>query len=72
MAGAFQPTETGRPATKQSPAVFDRLAERKPIHTVAATVMNENARIHGSTSPRTPRGSEAGRCVLAQRALSRA
>src|SRR5687768_11657799 len=48
MAEAFQPTETERPATKKSPAVFEVRAERKPITTVTTTVTSENARIQGS------------------------
>src|SRR5512133_1375207 len=49
MAEAFQPTETERPATKKSLAVFDFRADQKPMPIVTTTVMNENAKIHGST-----------------------
>src|SRR5690606_29156279 len=52
IADAFQPTDTERPATKKSLAVLDVFAERKPIHTVTTTVMNEKAKIHGSTFSR--------------------
>ena len=48
MAEAFQPTDTARPATKKSPAVFDLLADQKPMTIVATTVTNENARTQGS------------------------
>jgi hypothetical protein len=51
MADAFQPTDTDRPATKKSLAVFDRRADQKPMPIVTATVTNENAKIHGSTLP---------------------
>src|SRR3954464_14296795 len=54
MAEAFQPTDTERPATKKSLAVFEVLAERKPIQIVTTTVMSEKARIHGSTPPKIP------------------
>src|SRR5205823_4483499 len=53
MAEAFQPTETARPATKKSEAVFDLRADQKPIQIVAATVRNEKQRIHGSVRFRT-------------------
>src|SRR5215216_5207171 len=49
MAEAFQPTETERPATKKSLAVFDVRAERNPIQIVTATVTAEKAKIQGST-----------------------
>src|SRR3954469_4763990 len=52
IAEAFQPTDTERPGTKKSLAVFEVRAERKPIQTVTTTVMSENARIHGSTPSR--------------------
>jgi hypothetical protein len=48
MALAFQPTLTLRPATKKSCAVFDRLADQKPIQIVAMTVAALKARIQGS------------------------
>ena len=48
MAEAFQPTETERPATKKSEADFEVFEERKPIHSVTATVMPAKARIQGS------------------------
>jgi hypothetical protein len=48
MALAFQPTETDRPATKKSCAVFDRLADQKPIQMVATTVAALKASIQGS------------------------
>src|SRR5258706_15782603 len=48
MAEAFHPTDTERPATKKSDAVFDLRADQKPIQIVAATVMNEKQRIQGS------------------------
>src|SRR6266498_5823023 len=48
MALAFQPTDTDRPATKKSCAVFDRLADQKPIQMVAMTVAALKARIQGS------------------------
>src|SRR5688500_5515656 len=51
MADAFQPTETERPATKKSLAVFDFRADQIPIQIVTATVINENVKIHGSTLP---------------------
>src|SRR4051812_38590229 len=54
IAEAFQPTDTERPATKKSLAVFEVFAERKPIQSVIATVMNENPKIHGSTPPKNP------------------
>src|ERR1700694_5880215 len=55
IAEAFQPTDTARPATKKSLAVFDRRADQKPMPMVAATVTNEKAKIHGSTSLRKAR-----------------
>src|SRR3954465_7559034 len=55
IAEAFQPTDTERPATKKSLAVFEVRAERKPIHTVTTTVIREKARIHGSTPLRKAR-----------------
>ena len=48
MALTFQPTETDRPATKKSWAVFDRFADQKPIQIVAMTVAALKARIQGS------------------------
>src|SRR5439155_21790494 len=48
IAEAFQPTDTARPATKKSEAVLDLRADQKPIQMVAATVMSEKQRIHGS------------------------
>src|SRR2546428_1890195 len=54
IAEAFQPTDTERPATKKSLAVFEVFAERKPIQIVTATVMNENVKIHGSTFSKGP------------------
>src|SRR5882757_359149 len=56
IADAFQPTETERPATKKSLAVFEVLADRNPITMVATTVTNEKAKIHGSTPFRKARG----------------
>jgi hypothetical protein len=50
IAEAFQPTETDRPATNMSDAVFDFPAERNPIQIVPNTVTAANARIQGSTS----------------------
>ena len=47
IAEAFHPTETERPATKKSCAVFDLRADQKPIHTVAATVARLNVSIQG-------------------------
>src|SRR3954464_10873403 len=64
MAEAFQPTETERPATKKSLAVFEVLAERNPIQIVTTTVMEENARIHGSTSPNIPAANRAGNIMI--------
>jgi hypothetical protein len=52
IAEAFQPTDTERPATKKSLAVFDVFRDRKPIQIVTTTVISENAKIHGSTPPR--------------------
>jgi hypothetical protein len=49
MALAFQPTETLRPATKKSEAVFDRRADQKPTNKVATTVTALKVRIQGST-----------------------
>src|SRR5436190_23899029 len=54
IAEAFQPTETARPATKKSEAVFDLRAAQKPIQIVAATVRKEKQRIHGSVCFRIP------------------
>src|SRR5688572_11453099 len=51
IAEAFQPTDTDRPATKKSLAVFDFFADQKPIPIVTTTVTNENAKIQGSTPP---------------------
>src|ERR1044072_81095 len=48
MALAFQPTDTDRPATKKSCAVFDRFAAQKPIQMVVMTVRALKARIQGS------------------------
>src|SRR6185436_11192717 len=48
MALAFHPTLTLRPATKKSLAVFDLLADQKPIQMVAATVRALKARMKGS------------------------
>ena len=48
IAEAFQPTETERPATKKSCAVFDLLADQKPIQIVAMTVAALKVRIQGS------------------------
>src|SRR5712671_6858658 len=48
MALAFQPTDTDRPATKKSCAVFDRFAAQKPIQMVAMTVRALKVRIQGS------------------------
>src|SRR4051812_33211512 len=52
IADAFQPTETDRPATKKSPAVFDFPADQNPIATVNATVTREKIRIQGSACVR--------------------
>src|ERR1043165_9193124 len=49
IAEAFQPTETERPATKKSLAVFDCRADQKPLPMVTTTVMKEKAKIQGST-----------------------
>src|SRR5436309_15940205 len=54
IALAFQPTLTLRPATKKSCAVFDRLADQKPIQIVAMTVAALKARIQGSMIMRIP------------------
>src|SRR3954466_3400425 len=63
MAEAFQPTETERPATKKSLAVFDRRADQKPMPTVTTTVMKEKVKIQGSTLPKKARnGVMAQRC----------
>src|SRR4051812_7667512 len=63
IADAFQPTDTDRPATKKSLAVLDFLADQKPIPTVTTTVMNENAKIQGSTLPKSAKsGVMAQRC----------
>jgi hypothetical protein len=51
IADAFQPTDTERPATKKSLAVFDFLADQIPIPIVTTTVMKEKVKIHGSTLP---------------------
>src|SRR5688572_2704775 len=59
IADAFQPTETDRPATKKSLAVFDFFADQMPIQMVAATVTNEKAKIQGSTLPNCARRSGA-------------
>src|SRR5262245_22339440 len=48
MAEAFQPTLTLRPATKKSCAVFERLADQKPIQSVAMTVRALKEKIQGS------------------------
>src|SRR4051812_40144044 len=48
IAEAFQPTDTERPATKKSPAVFDFPADQNPIAIVATTVTRENVSTHGS------------------------
>src|SRR5205809_4451802 len=48
IAKAFQPTETARPATKKSEAVFDLRADQNPIQIVAATVRREKQKIQGS------------------------
>jgi hypothetical protein len=58
IADAFQPTETDRPATKKSLAVFDFFADQIPIQIVTATVTNENAKIQGSTLPNWARIKE--------------
>jgi hypothetical protein len=50
MAEAFHPTDTERPATKKSPALFDLPADQKPIPTVTTTVAKEKIAIHGSIS----------------------
>ena len=49
IAEAFQPTETERPATKKSPADFERPADQNPIATVMSTVAKEKIAIQGST-----------------------
>src|ERR1035437_7641170 len=54
IAEAFQPTDTERPATKKSLAVFEVRAERNPIQSVAKTVINENPKIQGSIPPSSP------------------
>ena len=51
IAEAFQPTETPRPATKKSEAVFDFPAAQKPIQIVTMTVKALKPRIHGSIIP---------------------
>ena len=55
MADAFQPTDTERPATKKSLAVFDRRADQNPMPRVTTTVTKENAKIQGSTPLRNAR-----------------
>jgi hypothetical protein len=67
MAEAFQPTDTERPATKKSLAVLDVLAERKPIQIVTTTVINENAKIQGSTPPSQGSQGSGRESVMAQR-----
>src|SRR6185503_15749609 len=59
IADAFHPTDTDRPATKKSLAVFDFRADQIPIQMVTATVMNENVKIQGSTRPNCARKSGA-------------
>src|SRR5687768_7329642 len=63
IAEAFHPTDTDRPATKKSLAVFDFRADQIPIQMVTATVMNEKVKIHGSTLPSWARK----RVVMGQR-----
>src|SRR5688572_4321251 len=53
IAEAFHPTDTERPATKKSPAVFDLPADQKPIAIVTTTVTSEKVRIHGSTAAKS-------------------
>jgi len=60
MADAFQPTDTERPATKKSLAVFDWRADQKPMPMVATTVTNEKTKIHGSTPLRNARDGSMG------------
>src|SRR5688572_3065985 len=69
IAEAFQPTETERPATKKSLAVFDFRADQNPIPMVTATVMKENVKIQGSTPPNNaPRTrGESPNSVMVQR-----
>lgn len=68
MADAFQPTDTDRPATKKSLAVFDVFAERKPIQIVTATVTSEKPRIHGSTAlSEAPPAARKSGAVMVQR-----
>src|SRR3954452_1186546 len=57
MAEAFQPTETERPATKKSPAVFEVRADQKPIPMVATTVMKEKAKTQPSKETEAPNKS---------------
>jgi hypothetical protein len=57
IAEAFQPTETERPATKKSLAVFDVRAERNPIQMVTTTVTKEKAKIQGSTPAKRASGA---------------
>src|SRR2546423_6741358 len=59
IAEAFQPTDTARPATKKSEAVLDLRADQKPIQMVAATVISEKQRIHGSICLRESARPEA-------------
>src|SRR3954465_5736104 len=61
IADAFQPTETERPATKKSLAVFDCRADQKPMPIVTATATKENAKIQGPTPPNMPSASMSGR-----------
>src|SRR5437868_547012 len=67
IAEAFQPTETDRPATKKSLAVFDVRAERNPIQMVTTTVISEKARIHGSTRLKRPSAAAKRGACMGQR-----
>src|SRR5688572_5701865 len=54
IAEAFHPTDTDRPATKKSPAVFEVRADQNPIAIVATTVTSENAKTHPSNDTGVP------------------
>src|SRR5437899_11200800 len=56
IAEAFQPTLTFRTATKKSCAVFERLADQKPIQIVAMTVRALKEKIQGSMCMLSKRG----------------
>src|SRR6188474_3112347 len=54
IADAFHPTDTDRPATKKSPAVFEFRADQHPIPIVTTTVTSENANTQPSNETGVP------------------